>query len=79
VLTRLRWCTQQRRAGFVLGPWVAPHGGMGADPPRAALIVFARLPVPGACKTRLAAGIGAEAAAHTYKLCAQAVFAAACG
>lgn len=42
-----------------------------------ALVIFARLPVPGVAKTRLAAGIGAEAAAAAYKLCAEAVFAAA--
>jgi rSAM/selenodomain-associated transferase 1 len=33
----------------------------------ATLIVFARAPVPGFCKTRLAKGIGAEAAAKLYE------------
>jgi glycosyltransferase A (GT-A) superfamily protein (DUF2064 family) len=38
---------------------------------RAALAVFARLPVPGQVKTRLAAGAGAKQAADFYKLCAE--------
>jgi len=36
-----------------------------------AVIVFARLPVPGKVKTRLAKGIGAERAATFYKQCAE--------
>mmetsp|Transcript_19834 Transcript_19834/g.23799 ORF Transcript_19834/g.23799 Transcript_19834/m.23799 type:complete len:244 (+) Transcript_19834:172-903(+) len=35
------------------------------------LILFGRLPVPGKCKTRLAAGIGPEAACKFYKACAE--------
>lgn len=38
---------------------------------RAVLAVFARLPVPGQVKTRLAAGAGPEQAAAFYKLCAE--------
>lgn len=40
-----------------------------------ALVVFARLPRAGAVKTRLAAGVGAQAAAEFYRLCAQHAFA----
>ena len=36
-----------------------------------ALIVFARLPVLGKVKTRLAAGVGTEAACEFYKACAE--------
>ncbi|PNW87026.1 hypothetical protein CHLRE_02g105700v5 [Chlamydomonas reinhardtii] len=36
----------------------------------AALVVFARLPVPGRVKTRLAAGVGADAACTWYQACA---------
>ncbi|GAQ90571.1 hypothetical protein KFL_006570060 [Klebsormidium nitens] len=36
-----------------------------------ALVIFARLPVPGKVKTRLAAGIGPEAAASFYKAMAE--------
>ena len=42
----------------------------GSDVSRA-LIVFARLPVPGKVKTRLAAGVGTEAACEFYKACAE--------
>jgi glycosyltransferase A (GT-A) superfamily protein (DUF2064 family) len=38
---------------------------------RAVIVVFARLPVAGKVKTRLAAGVGPEAAAAFYKLCAE--------
>lgn len=38
---------------------------------RAVIVVFARLPVPGQVKARLAAGVGPEAAAAFYKLCAE--------
>eukprot|EP01065_Artemidia_motanka_P030189 TRINITY_DN36203_c0_g1_i1.p1 TRINITY_DN36203_c0_g1~~TRINITY_DN36203_c0_g1_i1.p1 ORF type:complete len:258 (+),score=76.73 TRINITY_DN36203_c0_g1_i1:81-776(+) len=38
-----------------------------------ALIAFARLPVPGKVKTRLAKGVGPEGAAQFYKLCAERV------
>lgn len=38
---------------------------------RAVVVAFARLPVPGQVKTRLAAGIGPEPAAAFYKLCAE--------
>jgi rSAM/selenodomain-associated transferase 1 len=38
------------------------------------LIIFARLPTPGKVKTRLAKGLGEEAAAEFYKLCAEHVF-----
>ena len=40
-------------------------------PPTAAVAVFARLPARGAVKTRLAAGVGEEAAAELYAACAQ--------
>lgn len=39
-----------------------------------AIIVFARLPVPGQVKTRLAAKLGAEAAAQFYDACAVSCF-----
>ena len=38
---------------------------------RDAVVVFARLPVPGQVKTRLAAGVGADPAALFYKHCAE--------
>lgn len=38
---------------------------------RAVVVVFARLPVPGKVKTRLAAGAGPDQAAAFYKLCAE--------
>jgi hypothetical protein len=38
---------------------------------RAIVVVFARLPVPGKVKTRLAAGAGPQQAAAFYKLCAE--------
>ena len=44
-----------------------------AEPP-AALVLFARLPVPGKAKTRLAAGVGGEAAAELYRACAENTF-----
>ena len=37
------------------------------------LVMFARLPVPGRVKTRLAAGLGAEAACRFYAACAERV------
>ena len=39
---------------------------MSADAPAPLLLVFAKAPVPGAVKTRLAAAIGAERAARVY-------------
>lgn len=45
-----------------------------AGPP-AAVVVFARYPVPGKTKTRLAASVGAGAAAEFYKACAEHTFA----
>ncbi len=51
-----------------------------AAPPTAApaaLVIFARLPVPGRAKTRLAAGAGPAAAAELYRLCAERTFRAA--
>eukprot|EP01062_Namystynia_karyoxenos_P070878 TRINITY_DN66270_c0_g1_i1.p1 TRINITY_DN66270_c0_g1~~TRINITY_DN66270_c0_g1_i1.p1 ORF type:complete len:267 (+),score=73.88 TRINITY_DN66270_c0_g1_i1:91-801(+) len=44
-----------------------------ADSGGSALIAFARLPVPGKVKTRLAKGVGPEQAARFYKLCAERV------
>ncbi|GBF95686.1 hypothetical protein Rsub_08668 [Raphidocelis subcapitata] len=46
------------------------------QPPRRriALVLFARLPVPGKAKTRLAAGVGAEPAADFYRQCAEHAF-----
>lgn len=41
----------------------------------AAIVVFARHPTPGRAKTRLAAGVGPDAAAQFYKLCAETVIA----
>lgn len=41
------------------------------------LVLFARLPVPGRAKTRLAAGVGAEEAAAFYTACAEHVVAQA--
>lgn len=38
-----------------------------------AIIVFARHPTPGRVKTRLAVGVGSEAAATFYKHCAELV------
>ncbi len=37
-----------------------------------AVVAFARLPRPGSVKTRLAAGVGDEAAAEFYRRCAEA-------
>jgi hypothetical protein len=52
--------------------------GVGAAPPPthppAALVLFARLPVPGQAKTRLATGVGPEAAAEFYRACAEHTF-----
>ena len=42
-----------------------------AAAPTASLVVFARLPVPGRVKTRLAASVGPEAACRFYKACAE--------
>ena len=42
-----------------------------------AIVVFARLPVPGKVKTRLAAGVGPDAAAAFYRACAERVIAEA--
>ena len=42
-----------------------------AAAPTANLVVFARLPVPGRVKTRLAASVGPEAACCFYKACAE--------
>ncbi|KAL4436628.1 hypothetical protein ABPG75_003767 [Micractinium tetrahymenae] len=44
-----------------------------------AVVVFARLPVPGQVKTRLAAAVGNEAAAMFYKRCAERVIATLAG
>ncbi len=49
----------------------------GGVAPSAALVVFARLPVPGRVKTRLAAGVGPQAACDFYAACAQHAFAQA--
>lgn len=46
-------------------------GGQAAQQQRAIVVVFARLPVPGKVKTRLAAGVGPKHAAAFYKLCAE--------
>ncbi|KAG2454548.1 hypothetical protein HYH02_000393 [Chlamydomonas schloesseri] len=55
-------------------PAAAPPGGLDK-----ALVVFARLPVPGRVKTRLAAGLGADAACTWYRACAHhAIEQAAC-
>jgi glycosyltransferase A (GT-A) superfamily protein (DUF2064 family) len=51
----------------------APHHHQRATA-KAALVIFARLPVPGRAKTRLAAGVGAEGAAELYRLCAERAF-----
>ena len=40
----------------------------------AEIAIFARLPVAGKVKTRLAAGIGFEKAAIFYKACAEHIF-----
>jgi rSAM/selenodomain-associated transferase 2/rSAM/selenodomain-associated transferase 1 len=42
--------------------------------PQISLIVFARLPLPGKVKTRLARDVGDEPAAEFYKICAEHVF-----
>ena len=39
-----------------------------------AVIIFARLPVPGKVKTRLAAGVGADRACSFYAACAEHIF-----
>ena len=44
-------------------------------PADSAVVVFARLPRPGLVKTRLAAGVGPEAAARFYQHCAEAAIA----
>ena len=44
-----------------------------------AVIVFARLPVPGNVKTRLAAGVGADLACSFYAACAAHTFRQAVG
>lgn len=46
---------------------------------RDAVVVFARLPVPGQVKTRLAAAVGIDAAALFYRRCAERVIAALAG
>ena len=47
-------------------------------PPSAVLIVFVKPPQPGRAKTRLAAGVGAEAAVAFYRACAERAIRAAC-
>ena len=42
----------------------------------AAAVIFARLPIPGQAKTRLAAGVGAENAAEFYRRMAEGTFSA---
>jgi hypothetical protein len=44
---------------------------MAGHPGRDAVIVFAKLPVPGQVKTRLAASVGNDAAALFYRHCAE--------
>lgn len=63
------------------GPRCQPGAAAAAGAPPALeplpLVLFARLPVPGRAKTRLAAGVGAEGAAGFYKACAEHAFAQA--
>ena len=47
------------------------HAAMADHPTRDAVIVFAKLPVPGQVKTRLAASVGNEPAALFYRHCAE--------
>jgi len=51
---------------------------MSAKQHSAPVVVFARLPVPGVTKTRLAATVGGDMAAEFYKLCAEQVFREVC-
>ena len=44
----------------------------------AEVAIFARLPVAGKVKTRLAAGVGFEKAATFYKACTEHIFAETC-
>ncbi|GBF95687.1 hypothetical protein Rsub_08669 [Raphidocelis subcapitata] len=58
-------------------PGAAAPQARPADAPqrgRTALVLVARLPVPGKAKTRLAAGVGAESAADFYRQCAEHAF-----
>jgi hypothetical protein len=72
---------QPREPPGAMGPApvepAAPATPAAAPPPpgaHAALVLFARLPVPGAAKTRLAAAAGPEAAAEFYRACAEHAF-----
>ena len=42
-----------------------------SSPPSFSLTVFVKHPVPGTVKTRLAAGVGADAATALYRACAE--------
>lgn len=42
------------------------------------VIVFVKLPRPGAVKTRLAAGVGDDAAVAVYRVCAERAIGEAC-
>jgi glycosyltransferase A (GT-A) superfamily protein (DUF2064 family) len=59
-----------------LSPDQARIGSLQGDRtgPEVVLVLFARLPVPGKAKTRLAAGVGREAAAEFYRACAEHAF-----
>jgi uncharacterized protein len=43
-----------------------------------AVVVFVKAPVPGRVKTRLAAGVGADAAIAFYRACAERTIREAC-
>ena len=55
-----------------------PLGMPSLAPPSAVIIVFVKPPLPGKAKTRLSAGVGAEAAVAFYRECAERTIRAAC-
>ena len=75
ILGRVR--VRGTRAVARLVAMAAPAGAAPREVERTcAVVLFARLPVPGKVKTRLAAGVGAEAAASFYRRVAERAFAA---
>ena len=70
ILGRVR--VRGTRAVARLVAMAAPAGAAPREVERTcAVVLFARLPVPGKVKTRLAAGVGAEAAASFYRRVAE--------
>lgn len=67
-------CTDRVRGSGVRVCYTSAHAVMTYKIFRSCIVVFARLPVPGKAKTRLADSVGDEAAAEFYKLCAEQTF-----